>query len=46
VGQIGLEEMHGLYWLVTGGGLKDIGADWTIGNAWFVLVSGWWWVVE
>jgi hypothetical protein len=31
--------------MVVGGELKEIGTDWTRENAWFVLVSEWWWVV-
>jgi hypothetical protein len=40
------EKLHGLYWLVNGGGLKDIGTDGKRETAWFVLVSEWWWVVD
>jgi hypothetical protein len=33
-------------WIVVGGELKDSGTDGTRETAWFVLVTGWWWVVN
>jgi hypothetical protein len=49
VGQMGQENLHGLYWLLNGclGGLKDIGTDGKKkrnGLYWFV--NGCWWWTE
>jgi hypothetical protein len=32
--------------MVVGGEMKVSGTDWTRETAWFVLVTGWWWVVK
>jgi hypothetical protein len=41
------EGLHGLYWLVSGGGLwTESGTEWTRDTIWFVLfVIEWWSVV-
>jgi hypothetical protein len=43
---MGQGKLHGLYWVVNGGELKDSGTDGTGETAWFVLGGEWWWVVD
>jgi hypothetical protein len=48
VGQMGQEQLHGLYWLVNGGEWwnEKCGTDGTRETAWFVLITDWCWVVD